>query len=467
MSKSDARVSAKHSGAISDDASNSEEDEDNRLALEEEQGRVPIFEEVVVPPEYETDEDRPIKGAEPPFDEMDTEDRKTLAERVEKQREEDQKKLMLNVLNGSSDDSDHDGFSVQNRQLVPQSDHPELEYADPAAHSMVYPPGSPPAYYSGSDEEDGANTRNTHPTISTYQPQGASPMSNLMMTSINLPITLQKMQKVAAEESDDEREEDDEDGKFYPGGAAPQMKRRMMQTNEDSMGDRKWLDALNTDEKMLIGYFDSFTPEEMILDTLYTYIPVEYLPAVGEPDPFIKIPRPDMIDDNTGLLFLDEPAVRQSDPVIVDMQMRTTVKNADKKHVEQEAVPMKNVERADKNKEEIDKWIENIKELHRSRPTMSVHYSRGMPDVEKLMQEWPDNVERKLKDLTLPTAELDVPLETFVDLVLNTVDIPVNKSRIESLHLLFSLYSEFKNSQHFRIGGTSEVAKPKADRLEL
>lgn len=33
---------------------------------------------------------------------MDTEDRKTLAERVEKQREEDQKKLMLNVLNGSS-----------------------------------------------------------------------------------------------------------------------------------------------------------------------------------------------------------------------------------------------------------------------------------------------------------------------------------------------------------------------------
>lgn len=39
MSKSDARVSAKHSGAISDDASNSEEDEDNRLALEEEQAR--------------------------------------------------------------------------------------------------------------------------------------------------------------------------------------------------------------------------------------------------------------------------------------------------------------------------------------------------------------------------------------------------------------------------------------------
>lgn len=62
---------------------------------------------------------------------------------------------------------------------------------------------------------------------------------------------------------------------------------------------------------MLIGYFDSFSvwnqcnfrlklffqPEELILDTLYTYIPVEYLPAVGEPDPFIKIPRPDMVSN--------------------------------------------------------------------------------------------------------------------------------------------------------------------------
>ncbi|KAF8382904.1 hypothetical protein PRIPAC_72046, partial [Pristionchus pacificus] len=121
---------------ITDDGSNSEEDEYTRLALEEEHGRSPHLQEVDVPPEYETDEDRPIKGAEPPFPAMD----------ADKQRETDQRKLMENVLNGSSDDSDHDGFSVQNRQLVPQLDHPELEYADPAAHSMVYPPGSPPAY---------------------------------------------------------------------------------------------------------------------------------------------------------------------------------------------------------------------------------------------------------------------------------------------------------------------------------
>ncbi|GMS88655.1 hypothetical protein PENTCL1PPCAC_10830, partial [Pristionchus entomophagus] len=121
---------------ISADPSDSEEDEFNRLALEEERGRVAIHEEVVVPPEYETDEDRPIKGAEPPFAPMD----------AEKQREAEQRKIMENALNGSSDESDHDGFSVQNRQFIPQLDHPELQYASPSSHPMVYPPGSPPAY---------------------------------------------------------------------------------------------------------------------------------------------------------------------------------------------------------------------------------------------------------------------------------------------------------------------------------
>ncbi|GMS82024.1 hypothetical protein PENTCL1PPCAC_4199 [Pristionchus entomophagus] len=380
-----------------------------------------------------------------------------------KQREADQRKLMENALNDSSADSDHDGFSVQNRQFVPQLDHPELEFSDPTSHPMVYPPGSPPAYSSGSDEE----SKGVPPSISTFQPAAMSQMSNLMMGSINLPIS-QAMQKAALQsESDEERGEEDEDGKFYPGGAAPKMKKRMMESIDDKVEDRKWFEALNADEKKLIGYFETFQPEEMILDTLYAYIPVDYIPAVGEPDPFIKIPRPDEIDDNTGLAFLDEPATKQSDPVIVDMQMRTTVKDALQKQAEPEMVPMKKLERAENNKGEIDKWIANIKELHRTRPTMSVQYSRGMPDVENLMQEWPENVERALKTLTLPSADLDCDLETYVDLVLNTLDIPVGKSRIESLHLLFSLYLEFKNSQHFKLGERQGSSKPKADRLEL
>lgn len=39
---------------------------------------------------------------------------------------------------------------------------------------------------------------------------------------------------------------------------------------------------------------------------------------------------------------------------------------------------------------------------------------------------------------------------TWEFLISAILDIPIYKSRIQSLHLLFSLYSEFKNSQHFK-----------------
>lgn len=54
---------------------------------------------------------------------------------------------------------------------------------------------------------------------------------------------------------------------------------------------------------------------------------------------------------------------------------------------------MKRLERGDKNTREIEQWIENIRELHKSRPAATVTYSRPMPDVETLMQEWPPEVE--------------------------------------------------------------------------
>ncbi|EJW76438.1 hypothetical protein WUBG_12652, partial [Wuchereria bancrofti] len=50
----------------------------------------------------------------------------------------------------------------------------------------------------------------------------------------------------------------------------------------------------------------------------------------------------------------------------------------------------------------------------------------------------------------LPSAALDVSLEDYVDICLALLDIPVQKSRIQSLHVLFTLFAEFRNSQHFR-----------------
>lgn len=47
-------------------------------------------------------------------------------------------------------------------------------------------------------------------------------------------------------------------------------------------------------------------------------------------------------------------------------------------------------------------------------------------------------------------SSLDADLEDYADLCLGLVDIPLHKSRLESLHVLFSLYAEFRASQHFR-----------------
>ena len=47
---------------------------------------------------------------------------------------------------------------------------------------------------------------------------------------------------------------------------------------------------------------------------------------------------------------------------------------------------VKSVENADKNPKEITKWIQNMQELHRSKPPPNVNYTKLMPDIEQLMQ---------------------------------------------------------------------------------
>ncbi|KAJ7392870.1 Intraflagellar transport protein 46 [Desmophyllum pertusum] len=47
------------------------------------------------------------------------------------------------------------------------------------------------------------------------------------------------------------------------------------------------------------------------------------------------------------------------------------------------------------------------------------------------------------------TADLDVELNQYIDLICGILDIPVHNNRIHGLHVLFTLFSEFKNSQHF------------------
>ncbi|KAI4875827.1 hypothetical protein NFI96_024440 [Prochilodus magdalenae] len=216
--------------------------------------------------------------------------------------------------------------------------------------------------------------------------------------------------------------------------------------------------------KELFQYITRYTPQTIELDhKLKPFIP-DFIPAVGDIDAFLKVPRPDGKADGLGLLVLDEPCAKQSDPTVLSLWLS---ENSKQHNVAE--VKVKSIENPQRNPKAIDNWIESISELHRSKPPATVHYTRQaqtlphcalqsgrhhklqpMPDIDTLMQEWPPEFEELLGKVNLPTADINCDLAEYIDIICGILDIPVYKNRIQSLHVLFTLYSEFKNSQHFK-----------------
>ena len=54
-----------------------------------------------------------------------------------------------------------------------------------------------------------------------------------------------------------------------------------------------------------------------------------------------------------------------------------------------EDMHVESIEHADKNPKEVTRWIENIGKIHDNKPLPVVNYSKNMPDMDKLMEEWP------------------------------------------------------------------------------
>lgn len=80
-------------------------------------------------------------------------------------------------------------------------------------------------------------------------------------------------------------------------------------------------------------------------------------------------------------------------------------------------------------------------------------YSKAMPNIDSLMQVWPAEVEELLGDMAAPSEEIDLSLADYSRVACNILDIPVhqglNNSLVESLHVMFTLYSAFRENQHF------------------
>lgn len=65
------------------------------------------------------------------------------------------------------------------------------------------------------------------------------------------------------------------------------------------------------------------------------------------------------MEDNLGLVILDEPAMEQSDPTILNLKIQNELKGGTSKLIND--IPVKKLERADENTAEIDEWISCIK----------------------------------------------------------------------------------------------------------
>eukprot|EP00903_Cladosiphon_okamuranus_P011377 g10723.t1 len=195
--------------------------------------------------------------------------------------------------------------------------------------------------------------------------------------------------------------------------------------------------------KDLFQYIVRYKAHEVDLDTsLRCFVP-DFIPAVGDMDAFLKVPRPDNTPDRLGFKVLDEPAANQSDATVLELQLRAISK---KRHGD---VAVRSIENAQKNPAEIDKWIQSINDLHRTKPPPQVNYKKNMPDIELLMEAWPPQVEEILDNVNVLTPELDIPLEDYARMMCAVMDIPVYDNIIESLHVLFTTFMEFKSNAHF------------------
>ena len=75
-----------------------------------------------------------------------------------------------------------------------------------------------------------------------------------------------------------------------------------------------------SDVKDLFEYITRYKPQKIDLDTkLKPFIP-DYVPAVGEVDAFLKMPKPDGSKEDLGVAQLDEPALNCKDKTVLELK---------------------------------------------------------------------------------------------------------------------------------------------------
>lgn len=206
---------------------------------------------------------------------------------------------------------------------------------------------------------------------------------------------------------------------------------------------------LNVSKEVLsvIDLIDEYKPATHELETKFKCFIPSFIPAIGDPDPFLKVPRPDGMSDGLGLTAVDEPSMNQSEISVVGQQLRSNMK---RRRTGSWDIAVKVIKNASENPHDIDKWIASMAETHRRRPAPQVLYKYEMPANEDITIH-PD-ILKAVKDDSFADAlspELDMTLYEYACLICTMLDLPLApedppdvKKMIYHLHFLFSLYIE-------------------------
>lgn len=302
-------------------------------------------------------------------------------------------------------------------------------------------------------------------TNEVIEPMSRPPMTINSNSGKSNNAPSEKKEEDESESEDSESEDSEEHDTDNPDDDNPRHHHHSKEASVPIEGgyDEKQYTQLQVSQeiKELFQYIGRFKAQEVELETtLKCFIP-EYIPAVGEMDAFLKVKRPLGLgsqqqqeskkeeaggEDPIGLRVLDEPALLQSDATVLDLQLRAQ----SRKTRAREDLVVRSIEDAEKNPKEIQRWISSIADLHRNKPPPSVHYDKSMPDIDELMEAWAPEMEQLLSELSFPPVDtLHVSLEELVRIMCAILDIPVYKNMAESLHVMFTLFLEFRDNQHF------------------
>lgn len=151
-------------------------------------------------------------------------------------------------------------------------------------------------------------------------------------------------------------DEDDDDDKDVPGTYNPNDYAKLQVTS---------------DVKELFEYIARYKPQKIDLDTkLKPFVP-DYVPAVGEVDAFLKMPKPDGQKEDLGIAQLDEPALNCEDKTVLELKYVQT-----KNVVRATPITVDSIDQAEKKPKEISRWINSVQELHKTRPPPTVNYTK-------------------------------------------------------------------------------------------